>query len=260
MGTCSSECRFLSADKKLSQGDWAPHQSFYPCSETWRQNPFHVHSCTTSSATGRIQTGFSAVFESDQDESEIRNGIQCTDQPGSLLWCQQQQWWRSEKELAKLQKDPKNKDFLDQIYYALAGLAKKEGKPDEEFDNLNKSVRASTTNQNQKALSYLELAKIYFQTGLPQCSGLLRQYCRESFQWSSGLYWCTQPTKQSYQTGKESEYHRDGRQFTGTCQYDWCTTTSACWRKDSREEEEAKQKNRKRNKLTRSLVKPDRKK
>ncbi len=66
------------------------------------------------------------------------------------------------KELAKLQKDPKNKDFLDQIYYALAGLAKKEGKPDEEFDNLNKSVRASTTNQNQKALSYLELAKIYF--------------------------------------------------------------------------------------------------
>lgn len=66
------------------------------------------------------------------------------------------------KELAKLQKDPKNKDFLDQIYYALAGLAKKEGKPDEEFDNLNKSVRASTSNQNQKALSYLELAKIYF--------------------------------------------------------------------------------------------------
>ena len=66
------------------------------------------------------------------------------------------------KELAKLQKDPKNKDFLDQIYYALAGLAKKEGKPDEEFENLNKSVRASTTNQNQKALSYLELAKIYF--------------------------------------------------------------------------------------------------
>jgi len=53
------------------------------------------------------------------------------------------------KELAKLQKDPKNKDFLDQIYYALAGLAKKEGKPDEEFENLNKSVRASTTNQNQ---------------------------------------------------------------------------------------------------------------
>ena len=66
------------------------------------------------------------------------------------------------KELAKLQKDPKNKDFLDQIYYALAGLAKKEGKPDEEFENLNKSVRASTTNQNQKVFSYLELAKIYF--------------------------------------------------------------------------------------------------
>lgn len=66
------------------------------------------------------------------------------------------------KELAKLQKDPKNKDFLDQIYYALADLAKKEGKPEEELEDLNKSVRASTTNKNQKALSYLALAKIYF--------------------------------------------------------------------------------------------------
>ena len=65
-------------------------------------------------------------------------------------------------ELAKLQKDPKNKDFLDQIYYALAGLEKKSGNEPGEIEYLNKSVQASTTNKNQKALSYLELAKIAF--------------------------------------------------------------------------------------------------
>ena len=66
------------------------------------------------------------------------------------------------KELLKMQKDPKNKDFLDQIYYALAGLAKNEGKEEEEINFLNLSIRSSSGNQNQKALSYLELAKIYY--------------------------------------------------------------------------------------------------
>lgn len=67
------------------------------------------------------------------------------------------------QELAKMEKDPKNKDFLDQIYYALAGLADKEGKEAEEMELLNRSLRASVGNQNQKALSYLALAKIYFE-------------------------------------------------------------------------------------------------
>ncbi len=66
------------------------------------------------------------------------------------------------KELLKMQKDPKNKDFLDQIYYALAGLYKNEGKESEEIFNLNLSIKSSTGNQNQKALSYLELGKIYY--------------------------------------------------------------------------------------------------
>ncbi len=64
------------------------------------------------------------------------------------------------KELKKMEKDPKNKEFLDQIYYALAGLAKNEGSEDEQIRYLNMSIRASTTNTNQKALSYLELGKI----------------------------------------------------------------------------------------------------
>jgi tetratricopeptide (TPR) repeat protein len=66
------------------------------------------------------------------------------------------------KELMKMQRDPKNKEFLDQIYYSLAGIAKNEGKEDEEIALLNKSIQSSTTNANQKALSYLELAKIYY--------------------------------------------------------------------------------------------------
>lgn len=66
------------------------------------------------------------------------------------------------KELKRMQEDPKNKDFLDQIYFALAGLAKNEGHPEEQIDLLNQSVRSSTTNTTQKALSYLELGKILF--------------------------------------------------------------------------------------------------
>ncbi len=66
------------------------------------------------------------------------------------------------KELLKMEKDLKNLEFLDQIYYALAGLSKNEGKEVEEIWYLNKSVQSSVNNQNQKALSYLELAKIYY--------------------------------------------------------------------------------------------------
>jgi tetratricopeptide (TPR) repeat protein len=66
------------------------------------------------------------------------------------------------RELERLKNDPKNKDYLDQVYFALAGIAKKEGRQEEEIVLLNKSIQSSTNNKNQKALSYLELAKIKF--------------------------------------------------------------------------------------------------
>ena len=66
------------------------------------------------------------------------------------------------RELTKMEKDPKNVEYLDQIYYALAGLAEKEGNEPEEMRLLNKSIQVSVGNQNQKAISYLALAKIYF--------------------------------------------------------------------------------------------------
>ncbi len=65
------------------------------------------------------------------------------------------------KELQKMAKDPKNKEYLDQVYYALAGISQKENKEPEEISYLQRSIAASTTNQNQKAISYLELGKIY---------------------------------------------------------------------------------------------------
>lgn len=65
-------------------------------------------------------------------------------------------------QLIKMLRDDKNIDYLDQIYYALAGLEQREGNLPATIDYLNKSVAESTVNTNQKALSYLELAKIYF--------------------------------------------------------------------------------------------------
>jgi tetratricopeptide (TPR) repeat protein len=67
------------------------------------------------------------------------------------------------KELGKMERDPKNKEYLDQIYYALAGIAQKENNEEEAVTLLNMSVKAATVNTNQKALSYLELGKIFFE-------------------------------------------------------------------------------------------------
>jgi len=66
------------------------------------------------------------------------------------------------KILAKLLKDDKNIDYQDQIYYVLAGVEKKEGNEDEAVSLYKKSVSKSVSNNNQKALSYLSLADIYF--------------------------------------------------------------------------------------------------
>lgn len=66
------------------------------------------------------------------------------------------------QELLKMEVDAKNQEFLDQIYYALAGIDMQEEKKESAIGYYNKSVAASTSNTNQKALSYLELAKIYF--------------------------------------------------------------------------------------------------
>jgi len=66
------------------------------------------------------------------------------------------------REMEKMLKDVKNKDFLDQIYYALGNLSMKEGNTGEALDFYRKSVSSSSMNQNQKSRSYMALADYYY--------------------------------------------------------------------------------------------------
>jgi tetratricopeptide (TPR) repeat protein len=67
------------------------------------------------------------------------------------------------KELARMIKDEKNKEFLDQIYYALAEIVYKEKDIPLAINYLDKSIQESVSNNGQKALSYLKRADIYFE-------------------------------------------------------------------------------------------------
>ena len=66
------------------------------------------------------------------------------------------------KELKKMLRDEKNADYYDQIYFALAELYLKEGEQQKGIDLLKKSVATSRSNTNQKGISFLKLADIYF--------------------------------------------------------------------------------------------------
>jgi tetratricopeptide (TPR) repeat protein len=69
------------------------------------------------------------------------------------------------RELERMLKDSKNKDFQDQIYFALGNLSMKEGNTKEGLDFFRKSASAPSQNQNQKGKSYLALAGYYY--GIP---------------------------------------------------------------------------------------------
>ena len=69
---------------------------------------------------------------------------------------------KMKRELEKMLKDVKNKDFLDQIYYALANLSMKAGNETEAVGFYHKSAEAQSQNQNQKGRSYLALANYYY--------------------------------------------------------------------------------------------------
>ena len=66
------------------------------------------------------------------------------------------------KELDKMLKDLKNKEFQDQIYFALGNLSMKEGNETEALEFFKKSASANSQNQNQKGRSYLALADYYY--------------------------------------------------------------------------------------------------
>ena len=69
------------------------------------------------------------------------------------------------KELLKMIKDEKNKEYLDQIYYAIANLELSQNHLDAAKENYELSVENSKQNKIQKGLSHLALANIYFGEG-----------------------------------------------------------------------------------------------
>lgn len=66
------------------------------------------------------------------------------------------------KVLLKMAKETKNKEYLDQIYYALAQVAMSDNKDTLVIHYLKKSVSSSVSDAIQKTTSSLELADIYF--------------------------------------------------------------------------------------------------
>ena len=66
------------------------------------------------------------------------------------------------KELAKMAKDEKNKDYLDQIYYALGNISFRENDIYSAMKYYKLSAQSSVSNTRQKSISYLSIADIYF--------------------------------------------------------------------------------------------------
>lgn len=66
------------------------------------------------------------------------------------------------KELQKMLKDQKNKEYNDQIYYALANIDQKEGNIPQAIQKYKLSSSSSTINKKQKAKSCIRLADIYY--------------------------------------------------------------------------------------------------
>ncbi len=67
------------------------------------------------------------------------------------------------KTLKKMLKDSKNKEFLDQVYFALAEVAFKDQQDTLGINYLRLSVATSTKNPFQKTMSSLQLGDIYFE-------------------------------------------------------------------------------------------------
>ena len=67
------------------------------------------------------------------------------------------------RELMKMTRDVKNTEYLDVIYYTLGEIYEKEKNETEAFANYKLSVKNSTQNPKQKALSYLKLGEISFE-------------------------------------------------------------------------------------------------
>jgi len=68
------------------------------------------------------------------------------------------------KDLEKMAKDIKNEEYRDQIFYALADIALKNGKKPEAISYLRKSLLYSNANSAQKAEAYILLADLFYES------------------------------------------------------------------------------------------------
>ena len=69
---------------------------------------------------------------------------------------------KTKKELQKMLRDKKNREFRDQIYYALGNIYFRERNRDLAIENYRNSVASSYNNQFQRAQSSITVADIYF--------------------------------------------------------------------------------------------------
>lgn len=69
------------------------------------------------------------------------------------------------KSLSKMLKDSKNKNYLDQIYYAIADIDLKDEDSLSAIHNMREAVKNSKENQNQKAQAALKVAELLFDKG-----------------------------------------------------------------------------------------------
>lgn len=64
--------------------------------------------------------------------------------------------------LEKMLKDFKNKEYQDQIYFALAKVYEKQGQEEKAIENYKMSAKKSVNNKKQKGKSFLALGNYYF--------------------------------------------------------------------------------------------------
>lgn len=69
---------------------------------------------------------------------------------------------KARRYLRSMLRDDKNSTYFDQIFYQLGLIEIREGNRAEAIKNFGYSLQTSQNNQNQKALSYLALADLYF--------------------------------------------------------------------------------------------------
>lgn len=67
-----------------------------------------------------------------------------------------------QRELMKMLKDDKNKEYQDQIYFALGSIEENKGNISKAIELYSKSAAVSVQNDYQKTESYLAVARIYF--------------------------------------------------------------------------------------------------